>query len=288
MKRLLCFICALVCALTLASCQNEETETTVQTDTEATDTTEYESEPVELTEDMIDTIMAWREAEAWDITSTSMMSMVDDGDSETAQGYYLGFDGCMIKGENGNMYKGDTIAMNSAFPIELTYEMYYYDGWGYQIYRDATVEELNTYERYQTTEAQFLSAFDGIVPTFASEEEFKSGSASVSGDTTVVSVTLGDGRARDELIGDVESIAEYNGVSVDDITVNNAAVSYAIEDGKLIGYIGSFELSFYVDGVHRVYSLEKSAQINAVDGDVESFTLPEGYESFDDITYGYN
>lgn len=276
MKRLLCFICALVCALTLASCKNDEAGTTG-----IPDTTGYESETVELTEEMIDTIMAWREVQAWDITSTSMMVMVDDGDTENSQGYMVGFDGCMIKGEKGNMYHGDTIAMNSAFAFEIAYEMYYYDGWAYQIYRDATVEELNTYERYETTEEYFLADFDGIVPTFASEEELAGGEAVKTGDTTVVSVTLGDGRARDELIGDIDRLAANNGVSAEDISIDNAVVSYAIKDGKLAGFIGSFELSFYVGDVHRVYTMEKSSEIKATDADVEVFTLPEDLDSYE-------
>ncbi len=276
MKRLLCFICALVCALTLVSCKKDEVGTT-----DATDTTGYEGESVELTQEMIDTIMAWREVQSWEILSTAMMAMVDDGDTENTQGYMVGFDGCMIKGENGNMYHGDTIAMNSAFAFEIAYEMYYYDGWAYQIYKDATVEELNTYERYETTEEYFLSDYDGIVPTLASQEELKGGEAVKIGDTIVVSVTLGDGRARDELVGDIEHLADNNGVSVDDISITNAVVSYAIKDGKLIGYIGSYELSFYVGDVHRVFNMEKSTEIKGTDAEVESFTLPEDCDNYE-------
>ncbi|MBQ8697021.1 MAG: hypothetical protein IJ519_04805 [Clostridia bacterium] len=278
MKRLICLLCVIALALTLASCKKADGESTA-----ATDTTETTVEEIELTDDIIADILSFRQEEKWDVTATSMRSIVDDGDEDTTQGSYIGFDGARIPGEKGNLYKGNTIAMNTAFSIPIEYELYYYDGWGYHIYRDATVEELNSYERYETTEEYFLSDFDGIVPTFASEEEMRMGTASKTEDGVImVNVPLGEGRARDELLADVELIAGNNGVSVDDISVDAVAVSYAVKDGELVEFIGSYELSFYVEsGAHRVFTFEKVVVINALGDDVETFTLPEDCDEYE-------
>lgn len=277
MKRLFCLICALIFALTLVSCNKKDAETTVQ------NTTEAATEPVKYThEELYDMVMAWRDNTAWDITFSSVATIVDDGDEENANGYFVGFDGAMIQGDKGNMYHGDTLAMNSYVAFELAYEMYYYDGWAYQIYKDPSgVEELNTYERYETDEQTFRADFDGIVPIFVTESEFKSGELSATDGATVISISLGEGRARDELLCDIETIAQNSGVSVDDINVVAAAISYAVKDGELTAFIGSFTLEFEVDGVIREYSLEKTAIINAVGDKVETFTLPKDADSYE-------
>lgn len=279
MKRLICLVCALVLALTPVSCQKKDGEATTQNTTEA-------AEPVKYTHDQLyEMVMGWKDNTAWDITFTSVATIVDDGDTENANGYFVGFDGAMIPAEKGNMYHGDTLAMNSYVAFELAYEMYYYDGWAYQIYKEPTgVEELDSYERYETNEETFRADFDGIVPIFVTESEFMSGKLSSTDGATMISITLGEGRARDELLCDIETIADNSGVSVDDIDIVAAAISYAVEDGELTAFIGTFTLEFPVDGVVREYSLEKTAIINAVGDEVETFTLPkdaENYEVFD-------
>lgn len=277
MKRLLCLLCAVVLILSLVSCKKETVPTA---DTESTAPV---LEKVEITDELISQILSFRDEERWAVTSTTMRSIVDDEDEDTTQGSYIGFDGSMIPADKGNMYKGNTIAMNTAFGFPFENEMYYYDGWGYQIYKDATVEELNTYQRYETTEEYFLSDFDGILPTFASEEEIKAGEAQANKDGVVmVNVPLSDGRARDELLADMETVATNNGVSIEDISIDAAVVSYAVKDGKLVEFIGTYELSFYVEtGAHRVFTFEKSTVINAVGDDVKDFALPEGYDEFE-------
>ena len=288
MKRLFCFLIVLALCMPFAvSCEKQnEGESATGADTAGNNTTvesERQGTPVETTDSMIEAVVNWREVERWSISSYASMTMTDNGDTENAQGWALAFEGSKIPGEKGNLYKGKNHMISSGMSVELAYEIYYYDGWFYQIYRDATVEEASTYEKFEREEGEFLSDYEGIVPTLANEEELKKAEAIDFGDYVVITTSLGEGRARDELIGDIGYIAERNGISKDDISIVSAAVSYEIADGKLEGFIGSYTLEMLVDGVVRRYAMEKSCVINATGDDVEDFTLPEGYENYVDI-----
>lgn len=266
MKRLLSILCVISLCLGVCGCGKKE-ETAPQIS--------YEQ------------VSVWQEHTAWDISFTSQVTMSEDGDTEDLQGYALTFDCKRIPTEKGNMYYAKYMGMNSALAFAMTYDYYWYDGWAYQLYIDSYTEELNEYCRYETPEEDFLISFDGVGIPVVTEEEFAAGEASVSEEGLhMISVPVSDVGTLNALTADIAYLAYNNGVEEEDVVVGNALVSYAVKDGKLYAYMGSYTAHLVTeDGIQRDFQMEKSVTVNAVNDGVETFTLPEDANTYEILEF---
>ncbi len=273
MKRLLCMLCAaaLLC-FAFSSCRSREN-------------TDPTSMAVIVDKELLSAITAWNKVEDYEISFSSITTMVENGDEENAQGTAFRFD---VKrrqnGADGPIYEGSYVGRNSAFAFDFTYDYYYSDGWVYRIYTEPDgIEELNEYGRYESTEEEFTALFDGIEPVIVTEEEFAQASAQRSSEGLVtVSVPITNSATLDALAGDLSMIADASGVELSDLVLSEPVVSYALQNGKLCGYIGTLDVSLVTDeGDSRVFSLEKSCTILATGEDVAQIALPEGAEKYE-------
>ena len=281
MKRFICMICvaAMLCC-PLSSCHPNKTQGKSETQT-----TTGAGQATTVDQEILASITDWNQVQDYEISFSSITTMIENGDQQSAQGTAFRFDVRRKQnGPAGPIYYGSYVGVNSAFSFEFTYDYYYSDGWVYQIYTEPTgIEELNEYVRYESTEAGFTALFDGIEPVIVTEAEFAQASAQRSNEGLVtISVPVSDPTTLDALAGDLSLIADSSGVALSDLTLTDPVISYAVQDGKLYGYIGSVDVTLVTDkGDVRVFSLEKSCTIGATGTAVQAITLPAGAQSYE-------
>ena len=267
MKRIILF--ALVCALLLplAACKKGgESEPSEPTYTD-----------IEFTDELKEMITSF-DTDPCEFAYVYYRTVIDDGDTENSSGSALSFEGRKKDGRYYGKYSG----ISSAISFQIDYEFYYADGVTYQIYTDPSVEELNEYYKFESTEKEFTDSFDGLAPVIAGS--FAGAAARVSSDgVTTVTVTVEDEDTLRAFDGDVVFVAQSNGISREDITVTAPVITYAIKDARLAGALLSFDMSMEVDGVQRVYQFDREFEVIARGDDVKDVTLPDNLEKFQDL-----
>lgn len=275
MKRIFCLCCVLLlCTALLSSCGKKDDS----------ETDEISYRDISLTDDMMAAVKVWENMSAYELSFTSYMSLIVDGDASNPTGKAMNFEVKMIPGENGNLYFGKYTGTNSYLSFDLSFDYYYYDGWEYEIYRDATLEDGSgdQYAKYDTSEEGFLAAFDQFLPAVPTDEEFAQASVTeASTGVITVSVPILSEKTLRAVVGDLASFAEINGVDEEDLSLIEPVVSYALKDGKMLGYVASYSIQLTSPKKGAMsYEFEKSASVLATGEDVERFSLPENLDEF--------
>ncbi len=270
-RQILALFLCLALSLSLFSCggKNDENESE-----------EIKYEDTELSAEDINIIKKWWDVSSYDISYDVYVTIITDGDTENPGGSASSFKIRKINDKEKNMYYGKYSFQSSVFPYPMSYDYYFADGVQYQIYYDSdTTEELdlNQYEACEITEEDFIFSFDGFEFVMPTEEEFASASEKISNTgAKTVSLFLKDENSIKAIVGDADFYELNAGAHKGSVKFTDVAVTFGIENGELVGIIATFDIDYSTDDYDSVHvQYDKSWTINAINDDVESFTLPE-------------
>ncbi len=270
-RKIISLVLCLALSFTLFSCGKKD---------DVTESVEIKYEDIELSDEDINIIKKWWDVSAYDVSYDVAVSIVADGDTENPSGSASSFKVRKIRDGENNVYYGTYSFQSSVFPYPMSYDYYYADGMQYQIYRDPeTTEELdlNQYEACEMTEEDFILGFDGLEIAMPTDEEFASASGKMSS-TGMKTVSLISGNEKTMLsVAGAKEFYEQNADAHEgSVRFTDIAFTFGIENGRLAGIIATFDIDYSTDeheSVHVEY--DKSWTVNATDGDVEPFDLPD-------------
>lgn len=270
-RKIISLALCLALSLTLFSCGKKD---------DVTESEEIKYEDIELSEEDINIIKKWWDVSAYDVSYDVAVSAVSDGDTENPDGSASSFKVRKIKDGENNVYYGTYSFQSSVFPYPMSYDYYYADGMQYQIYRnpDTTEEQdYNQYEACEMTEEDFILGFDGLEIAMPTDEEFASASGKLSSTgLKTVSLISSNEKTVQTVAGAKEFYEQTAGAIEGSVKFSDIVFTFGIENGKLAGILAAFDIEYSTDehaSVHVEY--DKSWTVNATDGGVEPFDLPD-------------